>query len=640
MVTFTKLFQPLEIREMTLRNRIVAAPIGPTVSLTLDGYIVEKSKRYIEARAKGGAALIYAPACSIDPRGRLTDDHPRLDDDRFIAGLSELAQLIHEHGAKAAAQLFHPGREARAEIIHLQPVAPSAIPGRSGQLPKELMPSEIRGIVAQFAKAAERAKKARFDGIEIHGGHAYLVAQFLSSFSNKRQDAYGGELRNRARLLLEIIKVVKELVGQNYPVWCRINGREYGAKDGTTLEEAKEVARMAEDAGADAINVSARGYGAYNFVNTPESSGALVHLAQAIKKAVTIPVIAVGRIDAELGERILQEGKADLIAIGRGLNADPELPNKASSGRLDDIVPCIACFRCLDSLIFKGKGAKCTVNAATGREGEFEISPAEKIKKILVIGGGPAGMEAARVAALRGHEVVVYEKSQRLGGRLILAASPPGKSNITLLTNYLESQLKKLGVRIELGKAATIALVEEMKPDVVILATGRTLVIPQIPGLDGSNAVTAEDVLITKATVGEKVVIIGGNMVGCETADFLTEKGKKVTIIETRREMATDMIPVFREIFLDKLAAKSVTMLVDVKDEEVNAKGICLTTGDSKKLLVEADTIVLAAGVKPNTNLLEGLQGKVPEVYSVGDCVEPRRILEAIAEGSAVVRTI
>ena len=628
------LWEPFRIGQMELRNRIVM-PAMLTRYGSEEGYVTERTKNYYEARARGGAGLIIEEATYVHLRGKSFPNQLGISDDKFIPDLSQLVQTIHRHGAKAAIQLFHGGRTAKSALSLMQPVAPSPLASSGGEVPKELTVDEIAEIVAYFAEAALRAKKAGFDGVEIHGAHSFLIDQFLSRASNKRQDVYGGDLPKRAKFLIEVIKAVREAVGRGYPVWCRLNGKEYGIDEGTSLEEAQETARMAQDASADAIHVSAAGPKAPILLTSPTFVPAIIaDLAEGIKKVVTVPVIAVGRITPEAAESILAEGKADLVAIGKGLLADPELPRKVASGRLDDITPCIVCFECRDDVVSPTVvGARCQVNAALGREEEYKILPAKKPRKVLVVGGGPGGMEAARVAALKGHQVVLWEKEPRLGGQLIRAAIPPYKDRIEPLAKYLQTQLKKLDVKIELGKEATAAKVEELAPDVLVLATGGKPLVPKIPGLDKAHVVQAEDVLEGKGEVGNRVVVIGGELVGCETAEFLAEKGKKVTVIEIRPEIAVGVGPALRAFFLERLLEKGVTLLTGVSNEEVTPKGLVLTTKDGERKTIEANTIVLAVGSIPDKKLYEQVKGKVPEIHLAGDCVEPRTIRDAIADG-------
>lgn len=626
---------------MELRNRLVMPPMV-TQYASREGSVTDRTRNYYAARAAGGVGLIIVEATYVDKAGHAFANQLAISDDKFIPGLSSLVQAIHKEGAKVAIQLHHGGRLAKSELSGRQPVAPSPVASSEGEIPKELSVEEIRKVVTNFADASFRAKKAGFDGVEIHGAHGYLIDQFLSRFSNKRRDFYGGDLQHRARFLTEVLNAAKERVGKDFPVWCRINGKEYGVPEGTSLEEGKQIARMAQDAGAAAIHVSASGPQSPIVLTSPTFVPAVIaDLAEEIKRAVRVPVIAVGRITPEAGEMILAEGKADLVAIGKGLLADANLPIKSAAGRLEDITPCIICMACRDDLRSPAiLGIRCQVNAALGKEEEYQISPAKKAKKIMVIGGGPAGMEAARVAALRGHQVVLYEKRSQLGGQLIQAAIPPHKDRIEPLIRYFQTQLKKLGVRIELGKEATAHTVEEIKPEVVVCATGIRATVPEIPGLSQVHVVQAGDVLEGKVEVGKRVVVMGGESVGCETAEFLAEKGKTVTVTRRGPEMALKVETVLRPFFLGRLREKGVTLLTGIRYTEITPEGLVVTTKDGQRRVIEADTIVLAAGSTPDKALYEEIKGRVPEVYLAGDCLEPRKIREAIGDGCRIALNI
>ena len=634
---YKRLFEPGRIGQMQLKNRIVMPPMG--TGFAEQGQISQRQLAYYEARARGGAGLIIIEVTAPGLQCHVSPGQPTLGDDRFIASFQRLADAVHKHGAKIAVQLQHSSWEMReGKPVQVSPSAitvPFRAVGVFGQTPHELTTDEIGGMVQWFTSAAKRAREAGLDGVEVHGAHQYLVASFLSSATNVRQDRYGGTVENKARFLVEILEAIKGTTGADYPVWVRLNAQEFGIENGVTMEETKQVVPMAVDAGAEAIHAS--GYGAGSSVNTApiaDTPGALVTLASEIKKVTSVPVIAVGRMDHELGERVLEEGKADLIAIGRRLMADPDLPNKVAEGRLEDINPCIGCAECLDRPgRVPGEGTSCTINAAMGREREYQIQPAGKIKKVVVVGGGPAGMEAARVAALRGHRVELLEKESELGGQLKVASIPPHKDDIAVWVKYLVRQVEKAGVKVRLNTEATTEVIERIKPDAIVIASGGVSKIPGIPGAGGRNVITAQDALSGKAGVGQNVVIIGGGIVGCETGHYLAEQGKGVTVIEILERMATEIGPMLRKRLMDGLRANQVTLLTRVTCEEISEEGVRVTNSEGKEETIQADTIILAVGYEKNDSLFKALEGKVAEVYCIGDSSEPQRIMEAVNEG-------
>ncbi len=631
---FDRLFQPGRIGTMEVRNRIVMPPMA-TGYASEDGSVTDRLIAYYEERAKAGLGLIIVEISCIDaPRGRALARQIAVDRDTFIPGLAGLAAAIRRHGVRAAIQLHHAGRQTSSRVTGLKPVAPSPIPGRDGEVPQELTVAEIERLIDCFAGAAWRAKQAGFDGVEIHGAHGYLVSQFLSPLSNQRRDRYGGSVENRARFLVEVIRAIRERVGRDYPVWCRLSAVELNAEGGITLEETRTVARLAEEAGADAIHVSAHAVGAARRPPMAQQPGAFIEYAEAVKKAVSVPVIAVGRITPEIGEEALRQGRADFVALGRQLLADPHTVEKIAGGRLEDIRPCLRCFYCLDSVgRRRGNGVGCTVNPALGREREWVLLPVGKAKKkVVVVGGGPAGMQAAIVAAQRGHEVTLFEQADELGGQLILAAKPPFKDTIETYRQYLIGRVHKLGVEVRLKQKFTVDLLTGLKPDVAILATGIKPFIPDIPGIGRSNVLLANQVLGGAAT-GERVAIIGGELVGCETALYLLDRGKRVTIMRRGARLATRVNRSLREPMIERLRVKGATIFTGVEYEEVTRDGVVIRDSEGNRRLVEADTVVLATGANPNDELVKLLKGKVPRLVSVGDCVTPRGIREAVEEG-------
>jgi len=514
--------------------------------------------------------------------------------------------------------------------------------------------------------------------VEINAATCHLVNSFLSRVWNKRRDVYGcGSLEDRSRFAVEIVGEIKKRLGQDFPVSILINAIEYEVHNGTTIEESQGFARILQDAGVDAIHVRAYGYGDYTNIDSPEhvffpeppnqlakeldwsrkGAGLLVPLAAAIKQVVSIPVIAVGRLDPVLGEKVLRKGKADYIGLTRRLFSDPELPNKVASGSMDDIVPCRACLECSPILPFR-----CGVNAALGNPAEYyKIERAEKIKKVVIVGGGPAGMEAARVAAMRGHKVILYEKEHQLGGLLSLAALIKGLEieDMEALVHYLKTQITKLGVKIRLGEEFNLSSIQEIEPDAVILAAGGIPTLPEIRGINGHNVIRSAD-LHARVKVylrilgpgvlrwltglwmplGKRVIIIGGAIHGCELAEFLVKRGRKVVIVDEAETLGDGLAEINKVRLLRWLTKKGVTMMTGVKYDEITDSGMNVTTKEGNRHSIEADTIVTAIPFSRNTGLLKAMEKKVPEIYAIGDCNKPGLIVDAIADGYRIARTL
>jgi len=441
----------------------------------------------------------------------------------------------------------------------------------------------------------------------------------------------------------ECVAAIRSAVGDDYPIFYRLGARE-DMPGGITVEDSVQFALELERAGVDVIDVSLGGhFGVVSVVSPgPEwPEGTFVPLAEAIKRQVKVPVIAVGRFRTlQVAEEVLAQGKADMIAIGRQLLADPYWLEKATAGRTEDIIPCISCNACFETGV-TGQGLMCSVNAVTGREAELTAEPAPKPKRVMVVGGGPAGMEAALVAARRGHEVTLYERQGELGGQLISAAVPPHKEELASLNRYLSCQLEKSTVRVKLNAEVTPELVAGERPDAVILATGSLPLVPEIPGMSRSKAVTAVDVLLGRASVGGRVVVIGGELVGCETADFLSQQGKQVTVVRRGAEMATKVFPNIRHALLSRLAGRGVTLVTGVREYEAIAEdGLVIIDGEGKRRTLECDTVVLAAGALPDDRLAEAIKGKLSETYLAGDCAQPRRIRDAVHDGARLGREV
>jgi len=662
-----KLFEPIKIADVEIKNRIVMLAIGVGYCEE-DGTVTDRLIDFYVERAQGGVGMILI-ACCYNDFGVALPFHPALQDDRCLPGIRRLTDTLHEYDVKVFAQLLHLGASLPQAGDGGPPVSASAVRSRlTGVMPRELSIPEIKETIEHFAEGAARAKEGGFDGVELAGTGGYLFNQFLSPLTNLRDDEYGGDAERRMKFSVETIWMIRQSVGPGFPISYRTCGDEF-MKGGLRQEEMKLVAQAVDKAGADMINVTAGWHQSFlPLITMDVPRGAFVYLAQGTKEVANVPVIACNRInDPFLAEQILLNQQADMIGMARGLMADPELPNKVAEGRYDEIRRCVACNQgCMDAA-FMMRQITCAFNPAAGREKEFKLVPAQKSKKVFVIGSGPGGMEAARVLALRGHQVTLFEKADKLGGQLNLAAIPPGRGEFASAVNYLKNAVKKAGVKVELGKEASADIIKKEKPDAVVLATGSTPILPDIPGINRKNGIKAADVLQGKAEIGEEVVVIGGGAVGIETALFLAEKGamtpdaavflasrraldadvavrlthsgKKVTILEMLDRIGQDVGITTMSSLRLSLRLHDVEIITKATAERITDSGVEYSQ-DREQKTAPADTVVIATGSRPETELFEMLEAAVPEVYRVGDCVSVRTALEAIEEAARIGREI
>lgn len=632
---FEKLFTPIKINKLNVKNRLVVGPMEVIYSEE-DGTITDRYLKYVEERAKGGWGLIICEAHAVMEDGRAFDRCSGIWKDDQIEGERRIAEAAHKYGAKVAMQLIHGGRQTiatGAPVVGPSPIKDPTLPNS----PRELTISEIKEIVSAFGEAALRAKKAGLDAVEIHGAHGYLIQEFTSPYSNKRTDEYGGSLANRARFSVEIIKDIREKVGEDFTIIYRISTTELlDEGEGLTIADSRVLAQMFEEAGVDILHCSVGNYTTIRYMLPP---AAVPHAFSAdfceeIRKAVSIPVISVGRYnDPYIAEAVLKNEKADMICMARASLADPFLPNKAMSGENEDINTCIGCqIGCVGNL-YKLEPIQCTVNPRTGFEFEFVDAPAENKKRVTVIGGGVGGMEAAIAAAGRGHEVTLYEKTSKLGGQWLIAAVPPYKQELANFTVWQKRQLNKMGVKVVLDTEYSKESITKDKPDAIIIATGATPITPKIPGIESEFVFQANDILSGKVLAGDSVAVIGGGEVGCETAAYLASLGKKVAIFEMLEDLAMESESSIKYFLLDYLKKKNVDCYVNAKVKELRSKALLFEKDGEEVEYENIDTIVIAIGSASENKLVKELDGTVDKVVTIGDAGRVAQGIDAIATG-------
>ena len=657
MKEFMNLAKPINIGGVFMRNRIAMAPMNDFHQFydPVEGTINRRWIDYFAERAKGGVGLIITGVFKVEDeitRFRQNDMVTwALVKKKSMQNYAELAKYAHAFGAKIFMQLTAgPGRVISGTAIDdgFEPVSASANQAyfRPNVTCRALDTSEVDQIVEAFGQAAEIVHESGIDGIEVHGHEGYLIDQFTTSLWNRRTDKYGGDLEGRLTFPIEILKAIKKRVGDDFPVTYRYGSKHFikgpwksalrmGEREmGRDIDESIQMAKLLERAGYGALHVDTGCYESAYWAHPPMylPHGFSVDLTWEVKKVVKIPVIAVGRLGIpEIAEKVLAEGKADMIALGRDLLADPYWPKKVLGGEAQDARFCIGCHECM----FRaetGQYLTCAVNPLCGNEGVVSIQPSWKAKKVLIAGGGVGGMEAARMASIRGYHVSLFEKTGNLGGHLIAGSVPDFKKDIKGLLDWYQLQLTKLKVKTKLNTAVTPELIKNENPDIVIIATGSVPMVPKMPGVEKPLVTTCIDLLLDRGKAGDRVIVVGGGLEGCETALWLSRQGKKVSIVEMLSQLIIDVHRANRTMLLDLLEDDGVNILTYTKIIEIEDGGVIAIDKKLNTMQIGCDTVVLAVGLKSDNQLYSSLVGDSREVYEIGDCKKPRKIADAIWE--------
>jgi len=632
------LLSPIKIKSLELANRVVMPPMGTNLG-NPDGTVSEANLAYIKRRARGGAGLIITEITSVHPSGSATANELGAYEDRFIPGLKKIADAVHAAGSKVALQLHHAGRESLYLLQEGKAIAPSAI--RSlvfGLTPREITLEEIQEIIAAFGAAALRAKEAGFDAIEVHGAHGYLLTQFLSALSNKRVDEYGGSLINRSRFIIEVLQEVRRKVGEDFPISLRLSVEEC-IKDGYTFEDIRPILPNLVKAGADILHASLGTHGSPGGITSAPfeyQPGFNVWRAKKLKEAVDIPVIAVGRFtDPFLANEVIARGEADLVAFGRQYLADPDFLIKAREGRPEDIRNCIACNQgCIERLLLGEGKIRCALNPETGQEIIYPQGPAAVRRNVWVVGAGPGGLTAAYEAARLGHQVTLFEKEAETGGQLRFANKAPFKNQYGAWASWLIAQIQKMGVIVHTGIEVTESMISEKNPEVVILASGGEQIKPDIPGIDLPIVSNAWQVLSGAVLPGKHVIVIGGGLIGMETADYLCQKGTQVTLVEVLKRSPVLKITSHGYMLHARLKEAGCRLLFNTTVKKIEESSVTVLIEGREQILSPVDQVIIAVGLKPLNKLKEILQGRKIRHFIIGDALQPRRIIEATEEGA------
>lgn len=632
------LFSSIMIKTLELPNRAVMPPMGTNLG-NADGTVSEANLAYLKRRARGRPGLIITEISAVHPSGVAINSELGAYDDRFIPGLKKLADVAHAAGCKVALQLHHAGRESLYLLKEGKAIAPSPI--RSlvfGLTPREITRGEIQEIIAAFGAAAFRAREAGFDAVEVHGAHGYLLTQFLSSLCNQREDEYGGNRSNRSRFMVEVLQEVRRRVGSDFPISLRISTEEC-IKGGYSVEDMQSILPNLVRAGADLIHASLGTHGSPGGITSAPAEyepGFNVWRAKKVKEVVDVPVIAVGRFsDPALADEVIGRGEADLVAFGRQFLADPDFLVKTREGRPQEIRKCIACNQgCIERLILGEGKIRCAINPETGQETIYPQGPAAVPRKVWVVGAGPAGLTAAYEAARLGHQVTLFEKEKNLGGQLLFACVPPFKSIYGEWIFWLASQVKKIGATILTETQVTDRMIEEGNPDVVILAMGGEKIIPAIEGIDLLLVGDAWQILSGEVAPKSHAVVVGGGLIGMETADFLSQKGTQVTLVEALKRSPVLKITSHGYMLHTRLRDKNCKLLFNTVVKRIAEGSVTILSGGEEQTLSPVDQVIIAVGLKPRDDWQQILQARGIRHWVIGDACQPRRIIEATEEGA------
>ena len=634
---YKKLLSPGKIGSLELKNRAIMAPMSAALG-NPDGTVSDPLIAYLTARANGGVGMIITEYCFVTEDGRSSDHQISITDDDKVPGLKKLVDAVHAHGAKICLQLQHGGRRSMVRVM-----APSAIMKQTDRVtPYEMTTQDVHDLIHAFIAAAVRAKKAGFDMVEVHCSHGYLLNDFVSPSANRRTDEFGGGITGRAKVPVMIIEGIKKVCGEDYPVSVRLNGDDM-VSDGNLGRDSAALAMLMEEAGADLLDVSGgmNGVG-YGIAPAAVKTGYNTDPAEEIRRVVSIPVAVAGRInEPEYAESLLRKGDVEFITLGRALFADPEFVNKAAQGKEEEICPCVGCLqRCYGSYGHGGQFRGCMVNPFSMRETVLKIKPAETKKKVVVVGAGIAGMEAAWTAAARGHAVELFEQGTYPGGQFRIAAIPPHKQMLARACVYYSNMCKKYGVHMHYNTKADRELIESCNPDVVVVATGGNPLVPGIPGLRESGYIANREILLGRIAPGNKSLILGGGLQGAETADFMAEHGYEVTVVEMRNGIAVDDHPATQKLLLERLASNHVGLITSATVKTVYPDGVDYEKDGEIIGLRGFDSIILAFGTRPEHTLAEELEGMDAEVVTVGDAAKAGNAVEAIYRGAVLGTTI